>query len=115
MPDLPGDQLQMVQIPWRANPFRGDKFEAAWAPAAEAVVKFGARGWAFLRSQDDPLHFDQYAWFDERVDFDRYWYSEEIAELRVKVAGLYQVPVLPVWWKSIGFGVVRDLVGSAGE
>ena len=56
---MPGEQLQMVQIPWRANPFRGDRFEAAWAPAAEAVVKFGARGWAFLRSQDDPLHFDR--------------------------------------------------------
>jgi hypothetical protein len=108
---MDGEQLKMVQIAWRANPFRGDKFEEAWLPAAEAVMKFGARGWAFMRSDDDGLHFEQYAWFENKVDFDRYWYSAEIAEYRAKTSGLYQVPLLPAFWHSVGFGVVRDLAG----
>ncbi|MFL5893583.1 MAG: hypothetical protein ACJ76Z_00555 [Thermoleophilaceae bacterium] len=106
----PGDELSMVVINWVANPFRGDKFEAAWAPAAEAATKFGAHAWAFTRSKDDPLHFMQIAVFDNKIDFERYWYSEETAEARIKCAGLYQVPLLPVWWRSIGFGAVSDTI-----
>jgi hypothetical protein len=105
---LIGDHLSVVVINWVANPFRGDKFEAAWAPAAEAVVHYGAQAWAFARSKDDPLQFMQMAAFESKLDFDRYWYSEEIAEARVKASGMYQVPILPVWWNSVGFGVVRD-------
>jgi hypothetical protein len=102
------EELQVVVINWVANPFRGDKFEEAWAPAAEAVVRYGAHAWAFARSKDDPVHFMQMAVFDKKLDFDRYWYSEEMAEARVKCSGMYQVPILPVWWRSIGVGVVRD-------
>jgi hypothetical protein len=103
-------ELQVVVINWVANPFRGDKFEEAWAPAAETVTKYGAHAWAFARSKDDPLQFIQMAAFDSKLDFDRYWYSEEIAEARVRCQGLYQVPVLPVWWGSVGYGVVRDTI-----
>ena len=38
----------VVKVAWVANPFRGDKFEAAWLPAAEAVLDYGATGWALL-------------------------------------------------------------------
>lgn len=93
-----------VKIPWVTNPFRGDKFEALWTPIAETVVHYGATSWAFLRSKDDPLQFEQWAVFPSKKDFERWWYSEETSDARVKAAGLYQVPVLPIFFhvKSVG-------------
>ena len=41
----------MAEVPWVANPFRGDKFEAAWLPVAEAALDYGATGWALLPVQ----------------------------------------------------------------
>lgn len=109
------DPFQVVVINWVANPFRGDKFEEAWAPAAEAVTKYGAEAWAFARSKDDPLTFMQMAVFESKTDFDRYWYSEEIAEARVRCSGMYQVPILPIWWRALGVGVVRDTIAEPGD
>ena len=94
----------IVQIKWVANPFRGDKFDEAWRPAAEAVLKYGATWWAFLRAADGRLDFTQLARFPDKLDFDRYWYSEEIAEARALASGLYQVPVLPSFWEVSGIG-----------
>jgi hypothetical protein len=102
-----------VVINWVANPFRGDKFEEAWTPAAAAATSYGARGWAFTRSKDDPLNFMQIALFEKKIDFERYWYSEEIAEARIGVAGWYQVPLLPIWYQSVGFGLVSDEFNGA--
>ncbi|MEA2474278.1 MAG: hypothetical protein QOE06_2193, partial [Thermoleophilaceae bacterium] len=53
----------MIFILWHANPFRGDKFEDAWTPAARAALDYGASSWAFIRSKDDPLDFIQMASF----------------------------------------------------
>jgi hypothetical protein len=94
----------IVQIKWVANPFRGDKFDEAWRPNAEAVVRYGARWWAFLRAADGRLDFTQLALFHDKLDFDRYWYSEEIAEARALASGLFQVPVLPAYWEISGMG-----------
>jgi hypothetical protein len=97
-----------VVINWVANPFRGDKFEEGWAPAAEMVTHYGARAWAFTRSKDDQLHFMQIAFFDTKLDFERYWYSDEVAEYRVRCAGWYQVPLIPIWYQALGFGVIAE-------
>lgn len=106
----PSKDISMVVINWVANPFRGDKFEEAWAPAAELATKFGAHAWGFTRSKDDPLHFMQVALFDSKLDFERYWYSEDAAEARIRCTGLYQVPILPIWHHAIGFGIVSDTI-----
>jgi hypothetical protein len=97
----------MVQIKWVANPFRGDKFDAAWRPAAEKVLNYGATWWAFLRAADGRLDFIQLALFPDKTDFDRYWYSAEIAEARALAQGLYQVPVLPSYWEVSGIGALQ--------
>jgi len=96
----------MVQIKWVANPWRGDKFEEAWQPAAEAVLKYGATWWAFLRAAEGRLDFTQLALFPDKLDFDRYWYSEEIAEARALASGLFQVPVLPSYHEIAGLGAL---------
>jgi hypothetical protein len=94
----------VVTILWHAVPFRGDKFEDAWTPAAAAALDYGATYWALLRSKDDPLDFTQIAAFKDKKAFERYWFSEEMAEARAEAHGLYEVPVLPVWFRAVGAG-----------
>lgn len=91
-------------VPWVANPFRGDRFEELWLPAAEAALDFGATGWALFRSFEGSLDFTQIAFFTAKLDFERYWYSEEIAAAREQASGLFQVPVLPEFHSISGMG-----------
>ena len=94
----------VVTILWHAVPFRGDKFEDAWTPAAAAALDYGATYWALMRSKDDPLDFTQLAAFPDKKAFERYWFSEEMAERRAEAHGLYEVPILPVWFRAVGAG-----------
>jgi hypothetical protein len=94
----------VVSIIWHAVPFRGDKFEEAWRPAAAAALDYGATYWAFLRSKDDRLDFTQLAAFKDKKAFERYWYAEEIAEARAEAHGMYEVPLLPIWFQVVGAG-----------
>ena len=94
----------MVQIRWVANPFRGDVFAERWRPAAEAVLDYGATSWGFYRAHDGRLDFIQQAIFESKADFERYWYSERVAEARVELAGRYQVPIVPVFYEIVGAG-----------
>ena len=105
-------RFSLVIINWVANPFRGDKLEYAWRPAAEAATKYGAQAWAWNRSKDDPLSFMQIGVFENKMDFDRYWFAEETAEARIAIGGLYQVPLLPVWWENIGWGFISDQIND---
>ena len=102
-----------VEVKWAANPFRGDQFEELWLPAAEAALDYGATGWAFFRAKDGLLDFVQWAFFPEAIDWDRYWYSEEIAAARAKASGLYQVPLLPKLYRIAGIGSLSTAVSSA--
>ncbi|MEX1140890.1 MAG: hypothetical protein WD993_08210 [Thermoleophilaceae bacterium] len=99
----------MVEIDWAINPFRGDKFELLWTPAAEAALDYGATSWSLLRSQEGGLDFIQLAHFPTKDDFERYWYSEEIAAARVQCAGLFQVPLLPKFHTIAGAGTMAGV------
>mgnify|MGYP003575368006 FL=1 len=94
----------LAEVRWAINPFRGDKFEALWTPAAEAALDYGATGWALYRSKEGTLDFIQHAFFPAKDDFDRYWYSEEISPARVGAQGYYQVPLLPPYHDIVGIG-----------
>ncbi len=93
-----------VHINWPINPFRGDKFAEGWLPAAEAALDYGATRWSFTRNKDGRLDFLQTAQFPSKQHFERYWYSEEIANKRVELSGYYQVPLLPTYWEVVGAG-----------
>jgi hypothetical protein len=103
-----------VEIPWHVNPFRGDRFEELWRPSAEAVLDYGATYWAFLRAQEGRLDFLQHAIFPTKLDFERYWYSEQIAQARTDVASLYQVPLLPAFYEIVGSGVGLTMPPALG-
>jgi hypothetical protein len=99
----------LVQIIWHVNPFRGDKFAAAWLPAAEAVLDYGATSWSFYRAIDGRLDFIQQATFPTKANFERYWYSEAATERRTELAGTYQVPLVPTFHEIVGEGKALSL------
>jgi len=101
-------------VPWAINPFRGDRFEELWTPAAEAALDFGASGWALFRSQEGQLDFIQHAYFPTKDDWERYWYSEEISAARLSVQGYYQVPLLPTFHTVVGMGFLDPATVAAG-
>ena len=94
----------LVEIRWVANPLRGEKFAEGWVSAAEAVLDYGATQWSFCRARDGRLDFVQTGLFPSKAHFERYWYSEGIAERRVELSGYYQIPVLPTYWEVLGAG-----------
>jgi hypothetical protein len=99
----------LVHIIWHVNPFRGDKFAAGWAPAAEAVLDYGATSWGFYRNYDGRLDFIQQATVPTKAAFERYWYSETVAEKRTELAGTYQIPLLPAFYEVVGQGETLNL------
>jgi quinol monooxygenase YgiN len=84
-------------IDWHVHPFRADRWLDAWRPALDRALAFGARSCFLTRDIDDPLHFRQVSVWDDHADFERYWYSEEIAALREAALNYYNKPVLPSW------------------
>lgn len=87
----------MVHIPWYATFFRGDKFETALKVATEGAARYGATDYAVYRSRDDRYKFLQTVSFDSKLDWERYWNSQEMIDFREEFSGFYQVPVLYVW------------------
>ena len=37
------------------------------------------------------------SFWEDRADFERYWYSREMQEIRERLSGLHCQPVLPHW------------------
>jgi len=93
----------VINIPWYATGFRGDKLEAALRDVAPTALRYGAVAWAVHRSRDDRYKFSQTAQFEDKLDFERWWSGPEMIEFRTITSGWYQVPV---------FYERNDLVGE---
>jgi quinol monooxygenase YgiN len=89
--------MDVMNIEYQATPFRAEKFIELYEPAARAVLAYGATGYLFIRSEDDPDHFTHLSFWNDRSDFDRYWFSSEIQEVRRRLSGYHEQPVLPHW------------------
>ena len=87
----------VVQIPWYATLFRGDKFELALQEIAPVALRYGATDYRVYRSRDDRYRFLQMATFEDHYDWDRYWNGEEFSIWRGDYSSWYQVPVLYTW------------------
>ena len=91
-------------IDWHVTPFRAERFFQIWEPAAERALSFGAKSWTLTRSVDDPLLFRQTTIWDDRADFERYWYSDEITATRTQAMNYFAKPVLPAWHTQVASG-----------
>jgi len=101
-----------VIVPWYATGFRGDDFERELGEIAAAALRYGASSYGVYRSRDDRYRFQQFAAFEEHLDWDRYWNSEEMTYFRSTHSGWYQVPVLYGWWDRTAHGAVEVLAGG---
>jgi hypothetical protein len=87
----------VATIPWYATTFRADKFEQALGLIAPLALRFGATEYRVYRNRDDRYKFTQFATFEDKLDFDRYWYSDEFGAWRTDFSSWFTVPVVYSW------------------
>jgi hypothetical protein len=97
----------VVFIPWYATGFRADGLEDALARIAPVALRYGATDYAVYRSREDRYKFMQSASFDDKLDFERYWYGPEFGRFRTEHSSWYQVPVLYYWNDLVTAGAVE--------
>ena len=106
----------IVHIPWYATVFRGDKLAVALQEIAPVALRYGATDFAVHRSRDDRYKFLHMTTFEDKLDWERYWYGEEFNAWRADYASWYQVPVLYVWNDVVVAGSLEgELTSSAVE
>jgi heme-degrading monooxygenase HmoA len=89
--------MDAVQLDYIVTPFRAQRFVDRYRPAIVRPLSYGARGYLFYRGEDDPDHFVHMSFWDDRADFDRWWFSREMTDVRAATIGLYDQPLLPHW------------------
>ena len=89
--------LETLQIDFHTTPFRAERFLELYLPGVPRTLAYGAAGYLFYRSEEDPQHFVHLSFWQDRSDFDRYWFSREMQQVRQSIAGLHEQPVLPHW------------------
>ena len=95
MAESPANQVCVLD--WHIHPFRADRWFEIWLPAAERALAFGATSWSITRSIDDPLSFQHTSVWRDRADFERYWASDEVSEIRQDALKYFNKPTLPTW------------------
>jgi quinol monooxygenase YgiN len=93
--------IHVNYIDWRIHPFRAERWYEIWRPALDRALAFGARSCYLTRNADDPLHFRQVSTWENRDDFERYWYSNEVSEMREAALNYFNKPVQPAWHSLI--------------
>ena len=87
----------VVHIPWYATGFRHDRLASALAGIAPVALRYGARSYSVHRFRDDRYKFLQMATFEEKSDFERYWYGEDFSDWRRDYSSWFQVPIVYSW------------------
>ena len=96
----------IVHIPWYATGLRGDKLSAALADISPIALRYGARSHSIYRYNDDRYKFLQMAEFENKGDFEAYWYGPEFIDFRTMCSSWYQVPVLYGWTELVTSGTL---------
>jgi hypothetical protein len=95
-----------IVVPWYATGFRSDRFGAGLNEVAAIALRYGASSYDVYRARDDRYKFQQFAAFEEYVDWERYWEGSEMTYFRSRYSSWYQVPVLYGWWDRTAGGAV---------
>jgi len=84
-------------LDWHVAPFRRDQFLDVLEPAAARMPAYGAKSWSLIRSIDDPLAIQHTSTWESRADFERWWFSEEVEQMRAAIIDMHDLPILPSW------------------
>jgi hypothetical protein len=104
-----------VIVPWYATGFRADGFEEALNEVAAKALRYGASSYAVYRSRDDRYRFQQFAAFEDKIDWERFWEGPEMAYFRTAHSSWYQVPVLYGWWDCTVHGAILADASANGH
>lgn len=104
----------VVHVPWYATGFRGDELADALAEIAPVALRYGATSYEVFRFRDDRYKFLQTATFERKLDWERYWLSEEFIHFRVIQSSWYQVPVLYQWADLVSSGAIERVAANGG-
>jgi hypothetical protein len=106
----------IVLIPWYATVWRGDRLEAAVNEIAPIALRYGGTEYEVLRSREDRYRIRQTAVFENKIDFQRYWYGPEFEAFRAEYASCYQVPIVYEWYDRTTRGALEpESVAVNGE
>ncbi|HWK27317.1 MAG TPA: hypothetical protein VNS09_12190 [Solirubrobacter sp.] len=106
----------MVQIPWYATLWRGDRLAAALEEIAPVATRYGATDYRIYRNRDDMYKFMHLVTFEDKADFEAYWYGPEFVNWRTIYSSWYQVPVLYSWNDMIiSGGLEIETVAAGGD
>jgi len=89
--------MDSAQLDYALTPFRAQKFVDLYRPAIRRPLSYGAHGFLFYRSEEDSDHFVHMSFWEDRADFQRWWFSQEMQDVRVAISGLHGQPLLPKW------------------
>ena len=95
-----------IVVPWYATGFRADAFEKDLTEIAAVALRYGASSYAVYRSRDDRYRMQQFAAFENHMDWERYWEGPEMITFRAEHSSWYQVPVLYGWWDLAASGAL---------
>lgn len=104
-----------VIVPWYATGLRADEFEQALNEVAATALRYGASSYAVYRARDDLYKFQQFAGFEEHLDWERYWIGPEMTRFRTIHSSWYQIPVLYGWWEKTAGGEIHTAPGANGH
>jgi quinol monooxygenase YgiN len=104
----------IVHLPVYATGFRGDDIEAALSQLAPISLRYGATRYEVFRSRDDRYRFLMSIDFEEKADWDAFWFGEEFTDWRAGCTSWYQVPLLYVWQDLVTRGEVHEQI-AAGD
>ena len=74
--------MEMMTVEYQTTPFRAERFRKLYEPAVAKAASYGSTGHLFYRSEDDPDHFVHLSFWTDKRDFERYWFSREMQEIR---------------------------------
>jgi quinol monooxygenase YgiN len=87
----------VVHVPFYATVFRSDKLETAVAEMAPVSLRYGAISYAVHRNRDDRHKILFFAFFENKLDWDKFWDGPEMRHFRIVNQSYYQVPLLYSW------------------
>ena len=89
--------MEVCTLDWHIAPLRADRFLDVWESAAAKMPAYGAKSWSLIRSIDDPLAIQHSSTWESRADFERWWFSEEVEQMRAAIIDMHDLPILPSW------------------
>jgi len=105
----------VLHLPIYATGFRGDDLEYALSQLVPISTRYGATRYDVVRSRDDQYKFLISIEWDDKRDWEAYWYGEEFTDFRRACTSWFTVPLLYVWNDVVVSGQLKREEALVGD